>query len=683
MTASSALHISLSDVASLARVQRAVVSMWRTRFRSKERPFPAPVTQTGSQELFDAHEVAAWLVETGHGNNPQAHDDLAAFAVLADGRRDDPQAFQALTSLLTLLAMGGEPFPHWDSEDLLDLADEHDPDDEFLYHELETVAADLPALARFASELADAAFNPAAAFELLMANRFRAGLRSHIDTALTDEAAQLVAGIAVELAAGLPEPPVFADPSDGGSDLLLALTAALGDAADATLMTRSGRGENARLVRRRLLVHGVSGRTLTVDPNGEFGIDGTAVHLAHYPSPGRPGMTALEILTAVDQAVLQMDDRQRGVVLAPAAVLSDVLSKGEAREVRAGLIRDGRVRAIVRLPEGLLRSKPRQALALWVLGPAHPDVPIADRWTVVADLSGEKLDPGTVQDLISDVAASLGSQEQVRAHSFRFARPVLTRAVLPGSTALTAAAHAAPPVSAPRGAAAALRADELLEGLSAEAPQDHLYRYSVEPTPDGGTRRRPRPLGSLVDEGLVKYVPGTRLADGEASTTGSHPVYGIPELLKENPRGSRRIDLLVFTANHERGRLTEPGDVVFCTGPQAAAFVDAEGGAVVQYPARVLRVNKAKQLGLLPDLVAADINAQGAGSGRWRRWPVRQIPADPGPEVSGLLLELDAQRAQARARLKQLDELTTLVLDGVAGGTVTVTATDSPMEGNT
>ncbi|MFZ3415745.1 hypothetical protein [Arthrobacter sp. 3Tela_A] len=681
MTASSALHISLSDVASLARVQRAVVSMWRTRFRSKERPFPAPVTQTGGQELFDAHEVAAWLVETGHGNNPQAQDDLAAFAVLAGGRREDPLAFQALTSLLTLLAMSGEPFPHWDSEDLLDLADEHDPDDELLYRELEAVQADLPVLARFASELADAAFNPAAAFELLMANRFRAGLRSHTDTALTDEAARLVAGIAVELAAGLPEP-VFADPSDGGSDLLLALAAALGDAADATLVTRSGGGETARLVRRRLRVHGISGRTLTVDPSGEFGIDGAAVHLAHYPSPGRPGMTPLEILTAVDQAVLQMDDRQRGVVLAPAAVLSDVLPKGDAREVRAGLIRDGRVRAIVRLPEGLLRSKPRQALALWVLGPAHPDVPIADRWTVVADLSGEKLNPATAKDLISDVAASLGSQEHVRAHSFRFARPVLTRVILPGSTALTAAAHAAPPVSGPRGAAAALRADELLEGLSTGSPQDHLYRYSVEPTPDGGTRRRPRPLGRLMEEGIVTYVPGTRLADGLVSAAGSVPVYGTPELLGTQPKGTRRMELLDFYA-HVVDRRTEPGDVVFCTGPQAAAFVDAAGGAVVQYPARVLRVNKTKRSGVLPELVAADINAQADTPGSWRRWPVRQIPADPGPEVSSLLLELDTQRAQARARLKQLDELTTLVLDGVAGGTVTVTATHAPMEGIT
>ncbi|MFJ2507604.1 hypothetical protein [Arthrobacter citreus] len=682
MTASSALHISLSDVASLARVQRAVVSMWRTRFRSKERPFPAPVTQTGGQELFDAHEVAAWLVETGHGNNPQAQDDLAAFAVLADGRREDPLAFQALTSLLTLLAMSGEPFPHWDSEDLLDLADEHDPDDELLYRELEAVQADLPVLARFASELADAAFNPAAAFELLMANRFRAGLRSHTDTALTDEAVRLVAGIAVELASGLPETPLFADPSDGGSDLLLALAAALGDAADATLVTRSGGGETARLVRRRLRVHGISGRTLTVDPSGEFGIDGAAVHLAHYPSPGRPGMTPVEILTAVDQAVLQMDDRQRGVVLAPAAVLADVLPKGESREARAGLIREGRVRAVVRLPEGLLRSKPRQALALWVLGPAHPDVPIADRWTVVADLTGEKLDPGTVQDLISDLAASLGSQEQVRAHSFRFARPVLTRVILPGSTALTAASHAAPPVPAPRGAAAALRADQLLEGLSTGTSQDRLSRYSVEPAPDGGTRRRPRPLGSLVEEGLVKYVPGTRLAEGMAGVAGSVPIYGTPELLGTQPRGTRRMELLDFYA-HVVDRRTEPGDIVFCTGPQAAAFVDAEGGAVVQYPARVLRVDKTKQSGLLPDLVAADINAQADTPGSWRRWPVRQIPADPGPEVLGFLLELDAQRARARARLKQLDELTTLVLDGVAGGTVTVTATDAPMEGNT
>lgn len=40
-------------------------------------------------------------------------------------------------------------------------------------------------------------------------------------------------------------------------------------------------------------------------------------------------------------------------------------------ELRDVLVQHGSVRAIVRLPKGLVISKPRQALALWVLGPAY------------------------------------------------------------------------------------------------------------------------------------------------------------------------------------------------------------------------------------------------------------------------------------------------------------------------
>ncbi|RFA22778.1 hypothetical protein [Subtercola boreus] len=77
------LRISLPGIAALAGVQRPVVSVWRTRASnySSGARFPLPVAERGGAELFDAHEVAAWLVETGHGNNPNALGDMAAFAM--------------------------------------------------------------------------------------------------------------------------------------------------------------------------------------------------------------------------------------------------------------------------------------------------------------------------------------------------------------------------------------------------------------------------------------------------------------------------------------------------------------------------------------------------------------------------------------------------------------------------
>lgn len=49
-----------------------------------------------------------------------------------------------------------------------------------------------------------------------------------------------------------------------------------------------------------------------------------------------------------------------------------------ASELRSRLLRSGRVRAIARLVQGVLRSKPSETQALWMLGPSYADVGIAD-----------------------------------------------------------------------------------------------------------------------------------------------------------------------------------------------------------------------------------------------------------------------------------------------------------------
>ena len=175
-------------------------------------------------------------------------------------------------------------------------------------------------------------------------------------------------------------------------------------------------------------------------------------------------MDATQILSAVEHLVLQMDDQQRAVIIAPARVLCDVPLAAAAAGLRSGLLRTGRVRAIVRLPQGLLRSKPREAQALWVLGPSFAEVPIAERWTMVADLSTRDLTEDVSQDLVSDIVASMGDRATIRAHSFRFARLVQTRLLLASRKSLVAApSHGSAP--SPSGAEAALRVEELVRLL--------------------------------------------------------------------------------------------------------------------------------------------------------------------------------------------------------------------------
>lgn len=672
MNEAEALRMTLSDVAALAQVQRPVVSMWRKRSTGSAQPFPGPAAFEGGRELFDADQVAAWLAATGRGNNPEAVSDAAAFARVPGAAAGSAQGtiLSALTALLTLKAMTGRELGTLSTDELLDLADECDPDDLFLYSELEANAASLPSTASFADRLVNSAYNAPAAFEQLLTARFRTGLREHSDTALTDSAVGLVAAAAVELSATLGGNAVFADATRGGSDLLIGVADAAGESAAASFLATDYDGGAGRLVRRRLRVHGVDGGQIRVDPGGEFAVPGSAVHVAQYPSPGDPGMDASQILSAVEHMVLQMDDQQRAVIIAPARVLCDLPLDAGAAGLRSGLLRIGRVRAIVRLPQGLLRSKPREAQALWVLGPSFAEVPIAERWTMVADLSTQDLTEDVKQDLVSDIVASMGNGSMVRAHSFRFARLVQTRLLLASRKSLVTAPSRGS-IQLPGGAEAALRVEELVRLL-----QSSKFRESaaVNVLPAGSNAKaQSASVQELMAAGTLKYIKGNRVEDADLAPQEGTRVVGPAELLDPHTAPPRHIGLLDLAANYPASRLTHPGDVVFCTSPRPTAMVDIQGGSVVVFPARVLRIDAGDPGGLLPDVIAADINGLSAADKSWRHWRLRRTPDAQRKKLGESLARLQHEQQQARERLGRLEELATLITDGVPGGSLTLT----------
>lgn len=224
-TSAGTLHMTLSDVALLARVQRPVVSMWRKRSSGSVLPFPAAAAMDKGVELFDARDVTDWLHATGRGNNPEARNDVAVYAKLAvpatQAPKDSRRTFDGLTSLLALKVIMGGTLSESSAAELLDAADEADPDDVFLYSELKALGSALPGLANFADRLTDGAFTASAAFEKLLGHRFKEGLREHADTALTDAALKLIAASAIELASTLENKPLFVDSTPGGSDVML------------------------------------------------------------------------------------------------------------------------------------------------------------------------------------------------------------------------------------------------------------------------------------------------------------------------------------------------------------------------------------------------------------------------------------------------------------------------------
>src|SRR5674476_1406928 len=52
---------------------------------------------------------------------------------------------------------------------------------------------------------------------------------------------------------------------------------------------------------------------------------------------------------------------------------------------------------------------------MWVLGPSYDHVPADERWTMLADLANVPLTADVVDDLVTDLVASMGDQAMVRA----------------------------------------------------------------------------------------------------------------------------------------------------------------------------------------------------------------------------------------------------------------------------
>jgi hypothetical protein len=675
--------ISLADVARLAQVQRPVVSMWRSRSAATDSPFPPPLDPAGPQELFDAEQVVVWLEQTGRGNNPDARADVAAFASPVDiSSLGDEARLDGLTALLALKAVTGAQLGALGPDDLLDLADDADPDDSFLLREVSAIGRDRAELAIHADALADADFSTAGAFEHLMRDRFRRSLPGHARVALRDDARALVAEVARALAveAGI-RPALFVDPTSGGSDLVVTTVGLYDDESAPSVMTSDQDCPAGRLARRRLRVHDIHREDLPIDHDGVFELSTPAVLLAQLPAAGSPSMSAEAMLTAIDNLAAQMDDQQRAVVIAPASVLSDHLRAPESQQLRDAVLRLGRVRAVVRLPKGLVTSSPRQQLTMWVLGPSYAEVPAEQRWMMLADLANVPLSADVVDDLVTDLVASMGDEAMVRAHAFRFTRLVRTRVLLATRGNLVEVASRVERAHAGSASELVLRIAALNGQLALRHSLGQIqFDVAANPEFDNLTTTEHITVAAALAAGSLRVIPGNRLAEADLHQGSGASVIGTAELTGASPMGARQVDRLKLGSTYDAGRYTEPGDVVFCTSPRVAAMVDEHGGSVVLAPARVLRVNPQKTQGLLPQVLAADINSVVPDAKQWRLWRLRRAPAEQRAPLRETLEAIDAQRVAALERVSQLDELAALVTAAVTDTILTIT-TEPPQEG--
>lgn len=654
------LSLSLSDIARLAQVKRPVVSMWRRRSAESDTPFPAPLDDLTTGERFDAEAVVGWLETTGRGNNRDVRSDAPAHAMPAGlSLRDDPDVLDGLTGLLCLREASGQDLEGRSAPELRQLAASIDPNDVLLRRELDALGSHLTDLAAHADHLAEAAFGSAYAFEGLLADRFRHGRTEAIKSALATPVHVLVSALTLALARDCgTEPPTYIDPFGAGCDLFLSAVQADSD-QNPDVLTCNANTAAGRLSRRRLRVHGhVVGQL-----DDDLAAAGPAVLITHLPLIGRQDMTVETMLDAVDEIAVSMGDDQRAVVVAPASVLTDRLDDS-TEQLRSRILRAGRVRAMVRLPAGLVVHRSRQALALWVLGPDVQRVAVKDRRVAVIDVSDEPLTDLLIGQIRDDVLAAMAEPRLTRAHTFTRARLLQMAAVLARSGDLIPPSAFLPVIDA---AAAAVQ----VEALRAEPHRWDDALLGVRVSVTHVQTPPPVPLRDARRRRLVRVLPGNQ--DGfDLRDDGNVPVIGLPELTAAVTLGARRVDRLTFLGTHDAARLTEPGDVVFATSPRPCALVDETGGSAVESPARVVRIDPTLAEGISPYVVAHSINTQSATSRAWQGWPLPRLPAGQIDSMAHAMSELRRQQDAHRARLRDLADLERTLVQAVSSGALAV-----------
>ncbi|SDB80287.1 hypothetical protein GA0111570_10273 [Raineyella antarctica] len=638
------LRMTLQDIAELAHVQRPVVSMWRKR-GTPAIAFPGARRDPDGQERFAVDDVVAYLEATGRGNNPEVRADAAAYAMWSGTAAEREATAQALSALLTLRKLVGHPLQDLDAEEILDLADEADPDDDFLLAELES-RTDLVRDAATAEALVEAAWDVERAHARVLDERFRAAWRPLADSAVSPSARALVRALIGALARDLGEDCPVTDPTGCGADLLLEAV----EGGDHPVLLRSGEGDVARLTQRLLAL---AGRRYGLVRPGEAwaGLE-PVVHLLTLPAADDLDAAPDRLWDLVDELDLQLAPGQRGLVLAPAALLTDPLP--EPQEVRRDqLLRSGRVRVAVRLPAGLRTSRPREHLAFWVLADPDTDT-LAERRTGIADLAELALDAPTVSGLVDDVLACLHGIEAARRRSWAHLAWLPTADLVARRGSLVAGVRHSTVV--PRGVA-----DRVLEVRTALEAAGLAGRVSVEAAPDEA-RTRGVTLGAALDRGHLRHLPGQRLELADL------PAGQLAVAVPDQARGGwqvYRLDRLTLALGRDL-RQTEPGDIVATVRPAPDAWVDEQGGTVVVMPGFILRPRAGGPLGA--HAVAETIRSQDAGRTRWRDWVVPQPPADQRAVLESVLTAMNEERDALRRRLAGLDRAARLLTETIGTG---------------
>jgi hypothetical protein len=677
--------MSMAEIAELARVKRPVVTTWRRRYAD----FPRPTGGDATTPLFDSRQVASWLIETGRDPGGRIGADLSLYALADLGTGLPPADLVALlTALICLRDADGDPLAVVDSAPrdlLLRRAARVDPRDEYLRSELKMLPADADRIAAAVDGLVEAAWGCRQAFERIMGadQRFKSG--ELYSRTITPRLARLAAELSGARERARERSVIVCDPAAGTGDLLAAVADAVGP--DDQLVFQAAEADQylARLAGRRMAVHGVNLADLNLAAGGPAPAGWEDPDVIVTQIPYLPGETRSpdRVITLLDDIALRLAPGCTAVVLGPASMLvGDLRPFSPAERARAKLLSSGMVEAIIRLPGGLVPFRPGYDVAAWVLTSAY-ESPYRG-WVLLADVSYRELTDEVIRALAEDVVTWRRDGYRPQAHTRTFGVQVRVRDLVDAPQSLTTHRPARVRSSITDGAALVSRVTELEAVLDRTAAGSRSAREPVRSRIAAGGQRPPpqtQTIAALVKGRRLVARPGTRLRGAPVGQDGHHDVLGMPEVLGRAHRGERRIDRVVL-AGLPRARLTEPGDVVVTTTPEFGVLVDHVGLAIVEFPAKALRIPASELQSFTPRTLAGLLagrvpGLRPAGAVRPpRRLEDHEVPVLSPAEVQFLdqfLTVLDARQEAAQQELDLLTELRDITTSGLLDGTLTFT----------
>jgi hypothetical protein len=681
------LTMSMAEIAELAGVRRPVVTTWRRRHPD----FPAPVDGDALGLLFDARDVANWLIATGRDKHGRIEADLSLYTLAGLGAALPAKNLIALLTALICLRYLDDDEPLADGTDdihdaVLIRAGQCDPSDEFLLSEVGLLRPNMDWLVAAVDDFVEAAWGCEAAFERIMRARGQFKAADLYASSVAPELARLIAGLSgAGERAPLSGSIVVTDLAAGPGDLLVAVADVVGRDYQPMFTVAEPDPYLARLVRRRLCVHGVPWVDMDVQVRDELPDESgdPDVIVTQIPYISGEARSPERVLDRLGDISVRLAPGSSAAVLGPADVLvGELRPYSSAERARAELLKGGMVEAVIRLPGGLIPFRPGYQTALWVLTSAH-DSPWRGR-VLLADVSDRQLTDDVATALVEDVVTWRRDGYHPGAHSRAFAVEVRVGDLIEPPRPLT--------VSRPRSILESemVAAVQVGRVTGVEAQLDLVdapaaaVRQPIRSGLAAGNRARPPAdsIGSLAKNRRLIIRTGARLADLPIGPDGHHEVLGAPELLGRCRRGDRKIDRMAL-AGRGRARLTEPGDVIVTTIPEFGVMIDHQGLAVVEFPARILRLPDAEQEQFTPRVLAALLTARASG-GRPagavrppRRLEELEVPLLGPAEVrrlDELLAVLDVRRESAQREIDLLDELHDLATSGLVDGTLVLSA---------